>query len=101
MAALSAIETLALRAPAALGAKVTVIWQAVFAASELPQFWFKLKSSLLSPVTEIPEISKGWSATNPRVTGADDVPTAWLENARLEVINHTATAPTDPSSLTF
>jgi hypothetical protein len=59
LAALSAIETLALRAPAALGVKVRVIWQAVFAASELPQFWFKLKSSLLSPVTEMLEMSKG------------------------------------------
>jgi hypothetical protein len=56
LAALSEIETLALRAPAALGVKTRVIWQAVFAASELPQFWSKLKSSMLSPVTEM---SKG------------------------------------------
>ena len=53
------METLALRVPAAVGVKVRVIRQVVFATSELPQFWFKLKSLLLFPVIEMLVMSKG------------------------------------------
>jgi hypothetical protein len=53
------METLALRAPDAVGVKVKVIWQGVFAASELPQFWFRLKSPPLSPVIEMLVMARG------------------------------------------
>jgi len=51
--ALSTREMAAVSAPRALGVKVTLIWHEAFAASELPQVWFKLKSLLFAPVSEI------------------------------------------------
>ncbi len=52
-AASSTMETVALRAPGAVGVKVRLIWQAALAASELPQFWANLKSPLLAPAIEM------------------------------------------------
>jgi hypothetical protein len=51
--ALSTRETVAVRIPRAVGVKVTLIWQEALAASELPQFWLKLKSPLFAPVSEM------------------------------------------------
>ena len=50
---MSTRETVAVRAPRAVGVKVTLIWQEAFAASELPQFWLELKSPLSAPVSEM------------------------------------------------
>lgn len=52
-AALSTRETAAVRAPRAVGVKVTLMWHVSAAASELPQSWPKLKSPLLAPAREM------------------------------------------------
>ena len=75
--ALSTMETAARRVPLTVGVKVRLIWQVALAASELPQFWVKLKSPVLSPVSDMLRIFRVWTPVFWTVTCGDglDFPT--------------------------
>jgi hypothetical protein len=84
-AALSETLTVAVRVPAAVGVKVTLIVQLLFAATELPQVFDSAKSPVLVPVMLMLVMLKLEFPVLLKVTlcAALVVPTFWLLNVRL------------------
>src|SRR5581483_4069734 len=97
---LSAIETEALRAPIAVGVKVTVIVQLPPPTTLVPQVLVCMKSPGLVPVRVIPVIVRVCAPTLVRVTvcGALVVPTVTVPNGRM-VGDSLTTVPTPDTAM--
>lgn len=92
--ALSETETAPVRAPAAVGLKVTLMVQLAPFACDVPQLFVCEKSAALAPVIVIPEIESVPLPVLNRVTPLTglDLPIAWFGNVTVEVLKLTLDA---------